>query len=133
MRRTGVPLRDSNGKLIKNERDEVQTGGETDARQVFDRMVGCWRYWGEKFGYFNKKEDAKAFEDELKYMLANQYSAPNSPQWFNTGLHYAYEIDGPAQGHYYIDPKTEKVKSQDLHTSDRNHTLALFKVLKTIL
>ncbi|TNF24921.1 MAG: vitamin B12-dependent ribonucleotide reductase [Deltaproteobacteria bacterium] len=110
MRKAGVPLKNSEGKLLKNEKGEIQTGGETDARQVFDRMASCWRFWGEKYGYFDKKEDAKAFEDELRFMLANQYSAPNSPQWFNTGLHHAYGIDGPAQGHYFVEPETGKVK-----------------------
>jgi ribonucleoside-diphosphate reductase alpha chain len=78
-------------------------GGETDARQVFDRLAGTWTYWGWKGGYFTSEEDARAFYDEHRYMLARQMAAPNSPQWFNTGLHWAYGIDGPGQGHYYVD------------------------------
>ncbi|MEQ1717922.1 MAG: vitamin B12-dependent ribonucleotide reductase, partial [Hyphomicrobium sp.] len=78
-------------------------GGETDARQVFDRLAGTWTYWGWKGGYFTTEEDARAFFDEHRYMLARQMAAPNSPQWFNTGLHWAYGIDGPGQGHYYVD------------------------------
>ncbi|MFL5120839.1 MAG: vitamin B12-dependent ribonucleotide reductase, partial [Microvirga sp.] len=66
----------------------------------------CWAYWGWKGGYFSTEEDASAFYDELRYMLARQMCAPNSPQWFNTGLHWAYGIDGPAQGHYYVDHRT---------------------------
>ncbi|HEV7997344.1 MAG TPA: vitamin B12-dependent ribonucleotide reductase, partial [Stellaceae bacterium] len=77
--------------------------GETSARQVFDRMAGTWTYWGWKGGYFDGEEDARAFYDEIRLMLARQMGAPNSPQWFNTGLHWAYGIDGPAQGHYYVD------------------------------
>jgi ribonucleoside-diphosphate reductase alpha chain len=77
--------------------------GETDARQVFDRLAGTWTYWGWKGGYFSSEEDARAFFDEHRYMLAMQMCAPNSPQWFNTGLHWAYGIDGPSQGHYYVD------------------------------
>src|SRR6195256_6083305 len=80
--------------------------GETSARQVFDRMAGTWTYWGWKGGYFDGEEDARAFYDELRLMLARQMGAPNSPQWFNTGLYWAYGIDGPAQGHYYVDHKT---------------------------
>ena len=79
---------------------------ETSAKQVFDRLAGCWTYWGWKGGYFSTEEDASAFYDELRYMLARQMCAPNSPQWFNTGLHWAYGIDGPAQGHYYVDHGT---------------------------
>ncbi len=83
---------------------KYETTQETDARQVFHRMAGCWTFWGWKGKYFTTEEDAKAFYDETCFMLAMQYAAPNSPQWFNTGLHWAYGIGGPAQGHYYVDP-----------------------------
>jgi ribonucleoside-diphosphate reductase alpha chain len=79
---------------------------ETDARRVFDRLAGTWTYWGWKGGYFSSEEDAQAFFDEHRYMLAMQMAAPNSPQWFNTGLHWAYGIDGPSQGHFYVDHKS---------------------------
>jgi len=85
---------------------ESRFGSETDARQVFDRLAGTWTYWGWKGKYFDGEEDALAFRDELCFMLATQRVAPNSPQWFNTGLHWAYGIDGPGQGHYYVDPET---------------------------
>ncbi|MCB9947368.1 MAG: vitamin B12-dependent ribonucleotide reductase, partial [Rhodospirillaceae bacterium] len=81
-------------------------GGETDARQVFDRLAGTWTYWGWKGGYFDSEADARAYFDEMRFMLARQMGAPNSPQWFNTGLHWAYGIDGPAQGHFYVDFRT---------------------------
>jgi ribonucleoside-diphosphate reductase alpha chain len=87
-----------------------RTGGETSARQVFDRLAGTWTYWGWKGGYFACEDDARAFFDELRFMLAAQMAAPNSPQWFNTGLFWAYGIDGPAQGHFYVDEKTGEVK-----------------------
>jgi ribonucleoside-diphosphate reductase alpha chain len=77
--------------------------GETSAKQVFDRLAGAWAYWGWKGGYFTTEADAQAYYDEMRYMLARQMAAPNSPQWFNTGLHWAYGIDGPSQGHYYVD------------------------------
>ena len=86
--------------------DEDAFGGETDARQVFHRLAGTWAYWGWKHGYFDGEADARAFYDELVYMMATQRAAPNSPQWFNTGLHWAYGIAGPAQGHSYVDPDT---------------------------
>jgi ribonucleoside-diphosphate reductase alpha chain len=84
-------------------------GQETDARQVFRRLAGCWTYWGWKGGYFSSEADARAFYDESCYMLATQMAAPNSPQWFNTGLHWAYGIEGPPQGHYYVDPATREM------------------------
>jgi ribonucleoside-diphosphate reductase alpha chain len=83
--------------------------GEMSAKQVFDRLAGAWTYWGWKGGYFATEEDARAYFDEMRYMLATQRAAPNSPQWFNTGLHWAYGIDGPAQGHYYVDYKSGKL------------------------
>ncbi|MSO92963.1 MAG: vitamin B12-dependent ribonucleotide reductase [Rhodospirillales bacterium] len=84
-------------------------GGETSAKQVFDRLAGTWAYWGWKGGYFDSEADALAYYDEMRHMLAIQVGAPNSPQWFNTGLHWAYGIDGPAQGHSYVDFKTGRL------------------------
>ncbi len=83
--------------------------GETSAKQVFDRLAGAWAYWGWKGGYFTTEDDARAYYDEMRHMLASQRAAPNSPQWFNTGLHWAYGIDGPSQGHYYVDHATKKL------------------------
>jgi len=88
---------------------EARYGSETSARQVFDRLAGAWTYWGWKGGYFDSEADALAFLAELRFMLARQMAAPNSPQWFNTGLHWAYGIDGPSQGHFYVDPFTKQL------------------------
>ncbi len=84
-------------------------GPEKSSKQVFDRLAGTWTYWGWKGGYFDSEDDARAFMDELRFMLARQMGAPNSPQWFNTGLHWAYGIDGPSQGHYYVDYETGRL------------------------
>src|ERR1700716_2517990 len=95
---------------------------ELSAKQVFDRLAGCWTYWGWKGGYFSSEEDARTFSDELRYMLAEQMVAPNSPQWFNTGLHWAYGVDGPGQGHYYVDWKTGKLtKSKSSYEHPQPH------------
>jgi ribonucleoside-diphosphate reductase alpha chain len=95
---------------------------EASAKQVFDRLAGTWTYWGWKGGYFDSEADASAFFDELRYMLAMQMAAPNSPQWFNTGLHWAYGIDGPSQGHYYVDFQTGKlVKSKSSYEHPQPH------------
>lgn len=97
-------------------------GGETSAKQVFDRLAGAWAYWGWKGGYFSTEEDARAYFDEMRYMLATQRAAPNSPQWFNTGLHWAYGIDGPAQGHYYVDYQSgELTKSASSYEHPQPH------------
>ncbi|MER8836085.1 vitamin B12-dependent ribonucleotide reductase [Mesorhizobium sp. M0909] len=102
--------------------EAARYGSETDARQVFDRLAGTWTYWGWKGGYFKSEEDARAFRDELAYMLATQRVAPNSPQWFNTGLHWAYGIDGPSQGHFYVDPFTGKLtKSKSSYEHPQPH------------
>lgn len=108
-------------KLEKIDPDERFTH-EIDSRQVFHRLAGCWTYWGWKHDYFDSEEDAKIFYEELCYMLANQMAAPNSPQWFNTGLHWAYGINGPAQGHYYVDGKSGELKrSEDAYTHPQPH------------
>ena len=90
--------------------DDMPPQGERSAKEVFHRLAGTWTYWGWKAGYFDTESDARAFYDELFAMLALQVAAPNSPQWFNTGLHWAYGIDGPAQGHYYVDFETGDLK-----------------------
>ncbi len=102
--------------------EKERMGGETDSRQVFDRLAGTWTYWGWKGGYFTTEDDARAFFDEHRYMLAMQYAAPNSPQWFNTGMHWAYGIDGPGQGHYYVDYRSGQLtKSQSAYEHPQPH------------
>ena len=108
-------------RSVAEKSDTVKTG-ETSAKQVFNRLAGAWAYWGWKGGYFTTEEDASAYYDEMRYMLANQMAAPNSPQWFNTGLHWAYGIDGPSQGHHYVDYKTGKlVKSNSAYEHPQPH------------
>ena len=102
--------------------EDERYGVEISAKQVFNRLAGTWTYWGWKGGYFSSENDAKVYYDEMRYMLASQMGAPNSPQWFNTGLHWAYGIDGPSQGHYYVDYETEKlVKSKSSYIHPQPH------------
>ncbi|MDE0485675.1 MAG: vitamin B12-dependent ribonucleotide reductase, partial [Nitrospira sp.] len=121
-RKAGVPQVDADGQPIKDEQGNPVTGGERDARQVFHRLAGCWTQWGETHGYFDTDQDARTFYAELCYMLAKQMAAPNSPQWFNTGLHYAYGITGPSQGHFFVDPQTQKLNlSQNAYERPQVH------------
>jgi ribonucleoside-diphosphate reductase alpha chain len=137
-RRAGVPARIARveentvpGWLWRGVPDEAaladlpeaeRFGGETDARQVFDRLAGAWTYWGWQGGYFDSEADARAYFDEMRHMLARQMGAPNSPQWFNTGLHWAYGIDGPAQGHFYVDFRTgELTESRSAYEHPQPH------------
>ena len=107
---------------LKSIPEDERFSAETSAKQVFNRLAGTWTYWGWKGGYFSTEKDAKIYYDEMRYMLASQMGAPNSPQWFNTGLHWAYGIDGPSQGHYYVDYKTEKlVKSKSSYVHPQPH------------
>ncbi len=101
-----VPDEEALAKLPEEER----TTHEISARQVYDRLAGTWTYWGWKAGYFDTEEDARAFFDEVRYMLVMQMAAPNSPQWFNTGLYWAYGIDGPGQGHFFVDHQTGRLR-----------------------
>ena len=104
--------------------------GERDSKQVFSRLAGCWTYWGHKYGYFDTEKDARAFNDEMSFMLAKQMAAPNSPQWFNTGLNWGYGITGPAQGHYYVDPTSgELTRSTDAYTHPQPHACLPFHAL----
>ena len=94
---------------LKKLPEEERYVGESSTKQVFNRLAGTWTYWGWKGGYFTTEADARTYYDEMCYMLAAQMAAPNSPQWFNTGLHWAYGIDGPSQGHFYVDFETGKL------------------------
>ena len=121
-RKTGVPQRDEKGNVMLDEKGQPVTGSEHSVKQVVHRLVGCWKEWGEKHGYFDTKEDAQAFYDEVAYMLVGQMGAPNSPQWFNTGLKYVYGIEGPAQGHFYVDSKSGETKeSKDAYSRPQAH------------
>ena len=121
-RKAGVPLRNNEGELLLDENGKVITGSETSIKQVAHRIAGCWRHWGEKYGYFASPHDADIFYDEMVFMITGQYAAPNSPQWFTTGLNWAYGITGPAQGHSYVDPTTKKLElSKDAYVRSQPH------------
>ncbi len=121
-RKAGVPQFDADGRPEIDAGGDVVTGPERSVRQVVHRLAGCWRHWGERHGYFDGAEDAQAFYDELSHMLLHQMAAPNSPQWFNTGLHWAYGISGPPQGHWITETSTgEQTLADDAYTHPQPH------------
>jgi len=121
-RKAGVPQFDDKGRPILDEDGNHLTGSETSARQVIARLAETWRSWGEENGYFADAESAQIFEEELAYMLLHQMAAPNSPQWFNTGLAHKYDITGTAEGFWYVDPDTEEMlSSPDSYTRPAPH------------
>ncbi len=121
-RKDGVPVLGADGKQATNEKGKPATRSEKSARDVIHRLAGCWRYWGETHNYFDTAGDAQAFYDEIAYMMVHQMCAPNSPQWFNTGLNFAYGITGPAQGHWIVIPETgEPELADDAYTHPQPH------------
>ncbi|MEI6091710.1 MAG: vitamin B12-dependent ribonucleotide reductase [bacterium] len=121
-RRVGVPQRDEEGKPLKDKKGKPILGAETSVKQVIHRLAQTWKEWGEQYKYFDTKEDAAAYYDELVYMLLNQMAAPNSPQWFNTGLSNVYGITGAEQGHFFVQPETGELKlSEDAYTRPQPH------------
>ena len=121
-RKARVPQYEPDGTPKRNPDGTPILGAETSVKQTVHRLAGTWRYWGEKYGYFASAQDARVFYDELVVMLLRQMAAPNSPQWFNTGLHWAYGITGPAQGHSYVDPDTGGLtRSQDAYSHPQPH------------
>ena len=133
-RKAGVPQFDESGKQKLDAEGKAATGPERSARQVIHRLAGCWRYWGENHGYFDTAEDARAFYDEIAYMMVHQMVAPNSPQWFNTGLHFAYDITGPSQGHSIVDPKTGEVEfAPDAYTHPQPHACFIQSVTDNLV
>ena len=133
-RRAGVPQYDSAGRPVIGPAGDHLTGPETSVREIISRMVKCWRAWGEQYGYFENTQEAQTFQDELSFMLAHQKAAPNSPQWFNTGLSNSYGIQGSAQGHYYVDPATgETRESRDAYSRPQPHACFIQAVSDTLL
>jgi ribonucleoside-diphosphate reductase alpha chain len=127
-RKAGVPQVGPDGTPVVGDDGKPVMGPEKSARQVIHRLAGCWRHWGESHGYFDTAADAQAFYDELAHMLLHQMCAPNSPQWFNTGLNWAYGITGPAQGHFYCDPVTGELKrGADAYTHPQPHACQPFR------
>ena len=121
-RKAGVPQINDEGEPLTGKNGEPTLGPERSARQVIHRLAGCWRAWGEKHDYFDSSEDADAFYDELCWMMLNQVAAPNSPQWFNTGLHWAYGVSGPPQGHWVNDPGTgRQMLADDAYSHPQPH------------
>ncbi|MXZ69118.1 MAG: vitamin B12-dependent ribonucleotide reductase [Acidimicrobiia bacterium] len=121
-RKAGVPRLDANGDPVLDSEGNPVLGTEGSAKDVFNRLAETWRHWGEGYGYFDSGADAQTFEDELKYMLANQMAAPNSPQWFNTGLKHKYGITGTPQGFWYVDEQTgEALPSPDAYSRPAPH------------
>jgi ribonucleoside-diphosphate reductase alpha chain len=108
-RKAGVPQFDDDGAMILDDDGGPVMGPERSARQVIDRLASTWRHWGEENQYFASSVDAQIFEDEIAYMLLHQMAAPNSPQWFNTGLHHRYGIEGPEQGFWFVDPESDRL------------------------
>ncbi len=121
-RKAGVPLFDETGKPVLDKDGNQVLGSEKSIKQVVHRLANTWRTWGQEHNYFDTEEDGKIFYDELVYMLVNQMSAPNSPQWFNTGIFNEYNITGNKQGHYYVDPVSKKInKSKDAYSRPQPH------------
>lgn len=128
-RKAGVPLVDEHGQPMMDAEGKPMTGSERSARQVVRRLAGAWRFWGEEHNYFASAEDAQAYQDEMEHILIRQMGAPNSPQWFNTGLNWAYGITGEPQGHYFVDPNTGALqRSTDAYTHPQPHACFIQKV-----
>ncbi|MFH0711302.1 MAG: vitamin B12-dependent ribonucleotide reductase, partial [Candidatus Aenigmatarchaeota archaeon] len=121
-RKAGVPQVDSQGRPLIDMNGNQILSSESSIKQVVHRIAGCWTFWGKEAKMFATDEDAQAFYDETVFMLVNQFAAPNSPQWFNTGLNFSYGITGPPQGHYYMDFETKEIlKSKDSYSHPQVH------------
>lgn len=128
-RKAGVPQVDAQGAPARDEHGHPVLGPERSVKQVIRRLAGAWRSWGERYGYFATPADAQAYQDEMEHILVHQMGAPNSPQWFNTGLHWAYGITGQPQGHWYVDPDTGALtQSADAYSRPQPHACFIQKV-----
>jgi ribonucleoside-diphosphate reductase alpha chain len=128
-RKAGVPQLDESGQPVKDAAGKPKLGPEKSVKQVVHRLAGCWKHWGQQYGYFDSAEDAQTFYDELCHMLVNQMSAPNSPQWFNTGLNFAYGMTGPSQGHWHVNPANGQLEqTHDAYTHPQPHACFILSV-----
>jgi ribonucleoside-diphosphate reductase alpha chain len=128
-RKAGVPQVDAAGAPLLDSDGTPILGPERSVRQIVDRLTSCWRHWGETHNYFGSTEDAQTFQDEIAFMLLHQYAAPNSPQWFNTGLNYSYDINGPAQGHWIADHFTGEIcLAPDAYSHPQPHACFIQRV-----
>jgi ribonucleoside-diphosphate reductase alpha chain len=133
-RKTGVPQFDHTGNPMLDEEGNFVLGSENSLKQVAHRLAFTWRWWGEQYGYFESEIDAQNFYDEIVFMLLDQMAAPNSPQWFNTGLSTVYGIKGSHQGHYYVDPDAKELKrSEDAYSRPQPHACFINSVRDDLL
>ncbi len=94
-----------------------EVGHENSMRLVADRMVAFWVEALIDEGMIDQGEEAAILYDELVYALLAQMFAPNSPQWFNTGLKLKYGISGGKNElHYYDEERAEVVMAEDDYT-----------------
>lgn len=126
LRKAGVPIFDSWGSPVVDPETGIQvTGAENSMRQIADRLAGAWTVWGQRAGLFATETDAENYRDEIRYMLIRQMAAPNSPQWFNTGLYEAYGLEEDAEGNFYYDPDAGEVRLSE-HKYQRSAASACF-------
>ncbi len=115
-------------KGVKNDR-----GYEYSMRELVHRLVNFWTESLLDEGVVSR-EQMRIIYDELAYTLLAQMWAPNSPQWFNTGLYHAYGITGKPQGHFYFDLEEDCVKlSQDAYTRTQGSACFILSVKDSLI
>lgn len=111
-----------------------KTKMETSFKMVVDRLVKFWTNSLKDQGLIKNQIQEQIFYDETCYALINQMFAPNSPQWFNTGLNLAYGIKGQPQNTYYYDTnKKEIVKSIDSYTRTQASACFILSIEDSLL
>ena len=61
-------------------------GRESSLKHLINRVADTITRQGLQEGYFDNEVDSEDFREELKYILATQRAAFNSPVWFNIGV-----------------------------------------------
>jgi ribonucleoside-diphosphate reductase alpha chain len=96
---------------------------EGDARQVFDRIAGAWAYQGWRGGYFDSEDDARAFYDEIRFLLCHRMLAPEAAQWGRTGMYWAYGLENDAEG-WIVDGRLGELRRAQ-SCDERPHGVAI--------
>ena len=120
-------------KYFKQNIPYLAEGKETSFKQLVERMVNFWVSALKDEKMINDKQGV-ILHDELAYMMCAQMWAPNSPQWFNTGMAQAYGIKGEPRGHFYYDEKLGKVvESEDEYTRTQGSACFIVSVEDSLL
>ncbi len=121
-------------KYFKKAMVPNEVGYENSLKLVAHRIVNFWCEALKDEGIITSNEEFNILYDELVYCFLSQMYAPNSPQWFNTGLKLSYDIAGEPQDNFYYDENLKKVvKSKDNYSRTQASACFILSIADRLL